>query len=192
MKEYQGQNTPGVAQRLQALRSASTPPPQELPPPSTKPAIRREFLFGGIGVVAVVALLIPLIARLQQPRLMAKVEEATNQMLQDPSNAVNSDSTSSDQSGLAEGEAYVAIPVESGHFPPQLGVGHIVRIAVTSTQDGVTASASLPGTATVQSVKSISDVSSGYVITVLTSEDVVDRIASSDSVDIAIVGEVSQ
>ena len=193
MKEYNDQRTPNVTERLAALRTTQPQSPHhELAPPSSKVAIRREFLLGGLVLLVAVGALMSVIVRRQQPEVISKMETATATMPTEDAIAANAPAASSDQSGLAPGEAYVAIPVESGHFPPRLKPGHIVRISITSTKDGVSTSDSFSSDATVQSVSAISDVGSGHVVTVLAPQDLLDKVAQASSVDLAIVGEVAQ
>lgn len=193
MREYHGQNG-SVTERLSALRTPPPHvPPQEIPSPSSKIAIRKELFIGGIVLLAVIAIAIPVVTRNQQPQLVDSAQALTDGLVESTSSeSTTNTKTPVDQSGLESGEAYVAIPIESGHFPPRLAAGHIVRVSITTSRDGSSATESLPETATVQSVEPISEVGTNFVVTVLASENLVDKVAGSESVDLAIVGQVAK
>lgn len=193
MREYNNHNGPSVSERLSALRSPMPESSQHTDVHSaSRVTIRRELLIGGLLLLVVVAILFPVLTRGQKSQVAEEIQAGVESMLAADSTDTDSPNANIDQSGLVSGEAYIALPVESGHFPPQLKEGHVVRISLTSDQSGETSSSSFSSTATVQTISSVSDVGSTYVVTVLAPEELVDKVAASDSIDLAIVGEVAR
>jgi len=90
---------------------------------------------------------------------------------------------------LQTGEAFTAIALEEGSFPPDVEKGDEVRIVVTPNADGSGTTRALEETTIVESLSGTSDVGGRYVMTVRGPESVVLAIAASGNVHIAIVRE---
>jgi hypothetical protein len=93
---------------------------------------------------------------------------------------------------LLEGEAFVALAVEPGRYPPQLKVGDVVQIAVTPGIDGNGETRLLPEEAVVTDVSTASDTQMETVITVRAPQTVLVDIAGSGSLHVAMVSGVVQ
>lgn len=103
-----------------------------------------------------------------------------------------SDITSPSVPELLEGEAFVALAVEPGRYPPQLEVGDVVRIAVTPGVDGNGETRLLPEEAVVTDVSTGGDTQLETVITVRAPQTVLVDIAASGSLHVAKVSGVVQ
>jgi hypothetical protein len=86
---------------------------------------------------------------------------------------------------LLEGEAFVALAVEPGRYPPQLVVGDVIRIAVTPGLDGNGETRLLPEDAVVTDVSTASDTQMETVITVRAPQKVLVDIAASGLLHVA-------
>lgn len=90
---------------------------------------------------------------------------------------------------LQNGEAFTAIALEEGTFPPEVEKGDQVRIVVTPNSDGSGTTRALEETTIVESLSGTSDVGGRYVMTVRGPESVALAIAASGVVHISIVQE---
>ena len=86
---------------------------------------------------------------------------------------------------LLEGEAFVALAVEPGRYPPQLAVGDVVRIAVTPGIDGNGETRLLPDDVVVTDVAASGDSQMETVITVRAPQKVLVDIAASGTLHVA-------
>ena len=99
--------------------------------------------------------------------------------------AAPTESIPSSSPQLLQGEAFVALLVEPGHFPPGLTIGDVVRIAVTPGIDGNGEARLLPDDAVVTEISTSSDTQMETVITVRTPQTVLLDVASSGSLHVA-------
>lgn len=90
---------------------------------------------------------------------------------------------------LKNGEAFTAIALEEGTFPPKVEKGDQVRIVVTPNADGSGTTHALGETTIVESLSSTSEVGGRYVMTVRGPESVALAIAASGDIHISIVRE---
>lgn len=90
-------------------------------------------------------------------------------------------------SRLMAGEAFIAIAVEPGNFPPSLVVGDTVRVVVTPSNDGSGGVRSLKETTVVQSVIPPADMGTQFVVTVRAPESLATAIAASGPIHLSIV-----
>ena len=90
---------------------------------------------------------------------------------------------------LQNGEAFTAIALEEGTFPPDVEKGDQVRIVVTPNTEGSGTTRALEESTIVESLTSTSEVGGRYVMTVRGPESVALAIAASGTVHIAIVQE---
>lgn len=86
---------------------------------------------------------------------------------------------------LLSGEALVAFPVQSGHFPPSLQRGDSVRVVVTPGADGSGETRLLPETVLVTAIDSAPDVPDDVVLTVRAPVDLMPLIAGAGSLHVA-------
>lgn len=103
--------------------------------------------------------------------------------------AVASDAVAptSEDSQLLDGEAVVSFAVEYGNFPPSLGVGDLVRIIVTPSNDGTGDVRPLGERTVVVSVDQPADMSTTKVVSVRGPESIATAVAASGPVHVAIV-----
>lgn len=99
--------------------------------------------------------------------------------------ATPTESTPSSSPQLLQGEAFVALLVEPGHFPLGLTIGDVVRIAVTPGIDGNGETRLLPDEAVVTEISPSSDTQMETVITVRAPQTVLIDVASSGSLHVA-------
>ena len=90
---------------------------------------------------------------------------------------------------LKNGEAFMAIALEVGTFPPRVEKGDQVRIVVTPNTDGSGSTHALGETTIVESLTSTSEVGGRYVMTVRGPESAALAIAASGAIHISIVRE---
>ena len=108
---------------------------------------------------------------------------------QTPVNSLPDDeSVVPNESALLAGEAYVAIAVDSGKFPPGVAVGDVIKVAVTPGMDGTGDSKLLPEKLLVVEVTSAGEMSSQTIFTVRAPETLVPALATSGPMHIAHVG----
>ena len=91
--------------------------------------------------------------------------------------------------GLLANEAFIPLPVEIGHFPPQLETGDVVQIAVTPGIDGNGETRVLQEEVTVTDISAPDDLSTSTVITVRAPQKFLADIASSGALFLSQVGE---
>lgn len=89
--------------------------------------------------------------------------------------------------GLLDGEAFVAVSVEVGNFPPSLAPGDVVRIIVTPNGDNGGTVHGLKERTVVQAVQAPGDIGSRFVVTVRASETISRDIAASGPIFLSII-----
>ena len=87
----------------------------------------------------------------------------------------------------ASREAFIAIALEDGTFPPDVQKGDRVRIVVTPSPDGTGSTRGLDETTIVESMSNASEVGGRYVMTVRGPESVAIAIAASGTIHVAVV-----
>jgi hypothetical protein len=163
---------PGIAERLSVLR---TPQPGTTPPKvSTPKRMRLEVLIGVVVVLAGITMALFLSGGSSTPT--AGGEPVTSSPTVDIQN-----------SALMAGEAFIAIAVEPGNFPPSLATGDTVQVVVTPSNDGTGTVHSLKETTIVQSVTPPTDMGTQYVVTVRAPESLATAIAASGPLHLSIV-----
>ena len=163
---------PGIAERLSVLR---TPQPGTTPPKvSTPKRMRLEVLIGVVVVLAGITMALFLSGGSSTPT--AGGEPVTS-----------SPSVEIQNSSLMAGEAFIAIAVEPGNFPPSLASGDTVQVVVTPSNDGTGTVHSLKEITLVQSVTPPTDMGTQYVITVRAPESLATAIAASGPLHLSIV-----
>jgi hypothetical protein len=90
---------------------------------------------------------------------------------------------------LKNGEAFVAMALEEGDFPPDVRQGDQVRLIVTPNADGSGTTRALDESTVVESISNTSEVSGRFVMTVRAPESVAIALASSGSVHVAVIRE---
>jgi hypothetical protein len=98
----------------------------------------------------------------------------------------------SKDSRLMAGEAFVAIAVEPGSFPPSLVAGDTVRVVVTPGNDGNGNVRSLKEITVVQSVTPPADMGTQFIVTVRAPESIATAIAASGPLHLSIVNGAGQ
>ena len=165
-----------AAERLNAFRQ-----PAGAPSAAHRIAIgKNEVLMGGVVVFVGILLLGFLVFQPDKNQTVIGTIEAASEITP----------TSAPQ--LLEGEAFVALAVEPGRYPPQLKVGDVVQIAVTPGIDGNGETRLLPEEAVVTDVSTASDTQMETVITVRAPQTVLVDIAGSGSLHVAKVSGVVQ
>ena len=163
---------PGIAERLSVLR---TPQPSTTPPKvSTPKRMRLEALIGLVVVLAGITMALFLSGGSSTPT--SGGEPVTSPPSADIQN-----------SSLMAGEAFIAIAVESGNFPPSLAIGDTVQVVVTPSNDGTGTVHSLKEITLVQSVTPPTDMGTQYVVTVRAPESLATAIAASGPLHLSIV-----
>ena len=163
---------PGIAERLSVLRT-----PQSGTAPlkaSTPKRMRLEVLIGVVVVLAGITMALFLSGESASPATEGKP-------------AISSPKTDPQISRLMAGEAFVAIAIEHGNFPPSLVVGDTVRVVVTPSNDGSGSVRSLKETIVVQSVTPPADMGTQFVVTVRAPESLAAAIAASGPLHLSIV-----
>lgn len=163
---------PGIAERLSVLRA---PQPGTAPNRASAPKrMRLEVLIGVVVVLAGVTMALFLSGGNSSP--VGTGEPATSSPELDIQN-----------SRLMAGEAFIAIAVESGNFPPSLVVGDTVRVVVTPSNDGSGSVRNLKETTVVQSVTPPAEMGTQFVVTVRAPESLATAIAASGPLHLSIV-----
>ena len=163
---------PGIAERLSVLR---TPQSGTAPLKTNTPKrMRLEVLIGVVVVLAGITLALFLSGSGSSPAIGG--ESATSSPKVDVPN-----------SRLMAGEAFIAIAVDPGNFPPSLLVGDTVRVVVTPSNDGSGSVRGLKEKTVVQSVMPPSDMGTQFVVTVRAPESLATAIAASGPLHLSIV-----
>jgi hypothetical protein len=163
---------PGIAERLSVLR---TPQPGTAPLKTNTPKrMRLEVLIGVVVVLAGITLALFLSGSGSSPAIVG--ESATSSPKVDVPN-----------SRLMAGEAFIAIAVDPGNFPPSLLVGDTVRVVVTPSNDGSGSVHGLKEITVVQSVTPPADMGTQFVVTVRAPESLATAIAASGPLHLSIV-----
>ena len=163
---------PGIAERLSVLR---TPQPGTAPLKANTPKrMRLEVLIGVVVVLAGITMALFLRGGSSSPVIGG--EPATSSPKVDVQN-----------SGLMAGEAFIAIAIEPGNFPPSLLVGDTVRVVVTPSNDGSGSVHSLKEITVVQSVTPPADMGTQFVVTVRAPESLATAVAASGPLHLSIV-----
>jgi hypothetical protein len=163
---------PSPTDRLSALRERT-----EAPKSGGHPLRRNDLLIG----VAVVLIGVVLVFALITNRSTSVVTsgETTQELVPEVDTS----------QGLLANEAFIPLPVEIGHFPPQLETGDVVQIAVTPGIDGNGETRVLQEEVTVTDISAPDDLSTSTVITVRAPEKFLADIASSGALFLSQVGE---
>jgi hypothetical protein len=163
---------PGIAERLSVLRApqTGTAPSRALAPKR----MRLEVLIGVVVVLAGVTLALFLSGGNSSP--VGPGEPATS-----------SPEVAAPNSRLMAGEAFIAIAVDPGNFPPSLLVGDTVRVVVTPSNDGNGSVRSLKELTVVQTVTPPADMGTQFVVTVRAPESLATAIAASGAIHLSIV-----
>jgi hypothetical protein len=171
-----GYGAPGISDRLSALR---TPSPQggnhSVAPRPRK--IRTEVLVGGLVVLVGVGL-----------ALFAVREPASTATTNIDGSFTTVAQAEGENSDLTDGEALVAVAVETGNFPPSLTAGDVVRVIVTPNSNGVGEVHGLADTTIVHSVSPASDIGSQFVVTLRAPATAATALAASGPIHLAIIG----
>lgn len=163
---------PGIAERLSVLR---TPQSGTAPLKTSAPKrMRLEVLIGVVVVLAGITMALFLSGGSSSP--------ATGGEL-----ATISPKVDVPNSRLMAGEAFIAMAVEPGNFPPSLVVGDTVRVVITPSNDGSGSVRSLKETTVVQSVIPPTDMGTQFVVTVRAPESLATAIAASGPLHLSIV-----
>ena len=168
---------PGIAERLSVLRAPQlgTAPNRA----STPKRMRLEVLIGVVVVLAGIT--------------MALFLGGGNSSSVGPGEpATSSPEVDIQDSRLMSGEAFIAIAVEPGNFPPSLAVGDTVRVVVTPSNDGSGSVRNLREITVVQSVMPPADMGTQFVVTVRAPESLATAIAASGPLHLSIVKGNSQ
>ena len=163
---------PGIAERLSVLRA---PQPGTAPSRALAPKrMRLEVLIGVVVVLAGITMALFLSGSSSSPAIGG--EPATSSPKVDVPN-----------SRLMAGEAFIAIAVDPGNFPPSLLVGDTVRVVVTPSNDGSGSVRGLKEITVVQSVTPPADMGTQFVVTVRAPESLATAIAASGPLHLSIV-----
>ena len=163
---------PGIAERLSVLR---TPQPGTAPLKTNTPKrMRLEVLIGVVVVLAGITLALFLSGSGSSPAIGG--ESATSSPKVDVPN-----------SRLMAGEAFIAIAVDPGNYPPSLLVGDTVRVVVTPSNDGSGSVRGLKEITVVQSVTPPAGMGTQFVVTVRAPESLATAIAASGPLHLSIV-----
>lgn len=163
-------------ERLNAFRQPVAPMSDE-----RRLSLRRNEVLMGSAVVLVGVLLV----------FFAMFRPNKNQVVIGEKTSQSQISASSIPQLLAD-EALIALSVEAGHFPPQLEIGDVVRIAVTPGIDGANETRVLPEEAVVSDISTTQDSFSGAIITVRAPQNVLANVAASGAIHVARVNGVDQ
>jgi len=163
---------PGIAERLSVLR---TPQPGTAPLKTNTPKrMRLEVLIGIVVVLAGITM-----------ALFLKNGGSSPAIGGGP--GTSSPKVDVQDSRLMAGEAFIAIAVDPGNFPPSLLVGDTVRVVVTPSNDGSGSVRSLKEITVVQSVTPPADMGTQFVVTVRAPESLATAIAASGPLHLSIV-----
>jgi hypothetical protein len=164
--------TPGVAERLSAIRT-----PQAQPAATVTPRkIRSEFIIGVLIILVGVALAFLFLGKPSVPATVVSIPGA------------EISAVASESGALMTGEAFVAISVPVGNFPPKIKVGNSVRAVVTPSSDGSGTVRMLRDVLLVQAVDSPTDIGTSHVVTVRAPEAVAISLAASGPIHLVVVG----
>jgi len=163
---------PGIAERLSVLR---TPQPGTAPLKTNTPKrMRLEVLIGVVVVLAGITMALFLSGGGSSPAIGGEPETSSPEVeVQD--------------SRLMAGEAFIAIALNPGNFPPSLLVGDTVRVVVTPSNDGSGSVRSLRELTVVQSVTPPDEMGTQFVVTVRAPESLATSIAASGPLHLSIV-----
>lgn len=168
---------PGVGDRLSALRTSQPgTPPLTI---STPKRMRMELLIGVVVILVGITMALFLSGGSSTPSSGGEPE-------------TSSPKVESKDSRLMAGEAFVAIAVEPGSFPPSLVAGDTVRVVVTPGNDGNGNVRSLKEITVVQSVTPPADMGTQFIVTVRAPESIATAIAASGPLHLSIVNGASQ
>jgi hypothetical protein len=163
---------PGIAERLSVLR---TPQPGTAPLKTNTPKrMRLEVLIGVVVVLAGITMALFLSGGGSSPAIGGEP-------------ATSSPKVDAQDSRLMAGEAFIAIAVDPGNFPPSLLVGDTVRVVVTPSNDGSGSVRSLKELTVVQSVTPPAEMGTQFVVTVRAPESLATAIAASGPLHLSIV-----
>ena len=163
---------PGIAERLSVLR---TPQPGTAPQKTNTPRrMRLEVLIGVVVVLAGITMALFLSGGSSSPAIGGEP-------------ATSSPKIDAQDSRLMAGEAFIAIAVDPGNFPPSLLVGDTVRVVVTPSNDGSGSVRSLKELTVVQSVTPPAEMGTQFVVTVRAPESLATAIAASGPLHLSIV-----
>jgi hypothetical protein len=163
---------PGIAERLSVLR---TPQPGTAPLKTNTPKrMRLEVLIGVVVVLAGITMALFLSGGGSSPAIGGEP-------------ATSSPKINEQDSRLMAGEAFIAIAVDPGNFPPSLLVGDTVRVVVTPSNDGSGSVRSLKELTVVQSVTPPAEMGTQFVVTVRAPESLATAIAASGPLHLSIV-----
>lgn len=165
--------TPGVAERLSAVRTPQAPAAQAAAPRK----IRSEFIIGAVVILVGIALAFLFLGKSSTPAAIVPIPGTETSVVP------------SDSGALISGEAFVAISVPVGNFPPDIKAGNSVRAVVTPSSDGTGSVKMLRDILLVQSVDAPSDIGTSHVVTVRAPEDVAVSLAASGPVHLVVIGE---
>jgi hypothetical protein len=164
---------PGIAERLSVLRT-----PQPGTPPlktNTPKRMRLEVLIGVVVVLAGITMAL----------FLSGGGSSSPAIGGEP--ATSSPQIDAQDSRLMAGEAFIAIAVDPGNFPPSLLVGDTVRVVVTPSNDGNGSVRSLKELTVVQSVTPPADMGTQFVVTVRAPESLATAVAASGAIHLSIV-----
>jgi hypothetical protein len=164
---------PGIAERLSVLRT-----PQPGTPPlktNTPKRMRLEVLIGVVVVLAGITMAL----------FLSGGGSSSPAIGGEP--ATSSPQVDAQDSRLMAGEAFIAIAVDPGNFPPSLMVGDTVRVVVTPSNDGNGSVRSLKELTVVQSVTPPADMGTQFVVTVRAPESLATAVAASGAIHLSIV-----
>jgi hypothetical protein len=164
---------PGIAERLSVLRT-----PQPGTPPlktNTPKRMRLEVLIGVVVVLAGITMAL----------FLSGGGSSSPAIGGEP--ATSSPKVDAQDSRLMAGEAFIAIAVDPGNFPPSLLVGDTVRVVVTPSNDGNGSVRSLKELTVVQSVTPPADMGTQFVVTVRAPESLATAVAASGAIHLSIV-----
>ena len=163
---------PGIAERLSVLR---TPQPGTAPLKTNTPKrMRLEVLIGVVVVLAGITMALFLSGGSSSPAMGGEPSTSSPKVdVQD--------------SRLMAGEAFIAIAVDPGNFPPSLLVGDTVRVVVTPGNDGSGSVRSLKELTIVQSVTPPAEMGTQFVVTVRAPESLATAVAASGPLHLSIV-----
>ena len=164
--------TPGVAERLSAVRA----PQAQAVQVATPRKIRSEFIIGAAVILVGIALAFLFLGNSQAPGAVVPIPGTETSVLPTESGA------------LISGEAFVAVSVPVGNFPPDIKAGNSVRAVVTPSSDGTGSVKMLRDVLLVQSVDAPSDIGTSYVVTVRAPEDVAVSLAASGPIHLVVIG----
>lgn len=163
---------PGIAERLSVLR---TPQPGTAPRKTNTPKrMRLEVLIGALVVLAGITM-----------ALFLSGGNSSSAIGGEP--VTSSPKVDAQDSRLMAGEAFIAIALDLGNFPPSLLAGDTVRVVVTPSNDGSGTVRSLKELTVVQSVTPPTDMGTQFVVTVRAPESLTTAIASSGAIHLSIV-----